>query len=95
MVAEGFLVEVAALLHEHGRDKILPLVGYRQAVEFLCAHDDPTVEDFHAFLAAFQVGFSGDVVAAATAAAAAYSLSASRGPRATTPSARLPTSGGR
>lgn len=56
MVADGFLEEVARLLHLHGdKPMTIPVVGYRQAITFLTETNDPTIEDFRQFLGKFAV----------------------------------------
>lgn len=54
MVADGFLIEVAQLIHVHGASNLAHLVGYRQAVEFLQAHADPTPRHLQQFVVFFQ-----------------------------------------
>lgn len=46
MVAEGFLEEVLQLMHRYGPKALLSIVGYRQAAEFLLAHEDAKPRDF-------------------------------------------------
>lgn len=60
MVADGFLEEVARLLHLHGdKPMTIPVVGYRQAIAFLTQSGDPTVYDFQQFMGKFAVTCGG------------------------------------
>lgn len=52
MLADGLLVEAYKYMNEYKTSKI-PIIGYREAVEFIQL-ENPTIRDFHQFLFAFQ-----------------------------------------
>jgi hypothetical protein len=54
MVADGLLEEVLRLLAAVGAERMKSIVGYKQAVNFLTTHPNPTVKQFHEFLSTFQ-----------------------------------------